>query len=662
MRKRYLFTPGPTPVPPEVLAAGAEPMVHHRGARAPRGLRTCARPPRRGASHREPDAALEHLGHRGDGLGGDEPLPARRAGRGDRRGRVRRALGQDLHHYGLEVARVDYEWRAPFPTVAAAAREAGAAVVFATQSETSTGVVTDIQALKAALGATTLVVDAVSSLGAVPLEMDEWGIDVVVSGSPEALMCSSGLASAAVAAPLWDSLPPSRSFYFDWRATRKAQEVFERRLPAVSLDPRARRRARHGAGGPRGSLDAPPAARPRRPRGVKAMGLELFSPDDDSSAVVTAIRAPKGSPRRPCCKHLRTATASPSRPAGRPRRNLFRIGHIGWFDVFDIAVALAALELALVELGAEIERGVAVTAASRPTSSPSQPLSGRRCGPTRSSGSPPSSAPARSRRRSRSSRKGTPTAEAAAKAIGCPLAQEVKSIVFVCDAAGVARARARRPPRRRGEGRAAAARDCAGGPRPRGARRYRLRARRRAPSSRRRRRPVLLEQTACSSAPGLDRRRIAGAHGRARRRGSCSASPARARLISSCRARVRPLDRDWRVMQATEKIWMNGELVDWDDARIHVGAHGLHYGSGVFEGSAARTPGAPPFPAQRPHAAPAQLGAPDRDGDPLHGGDLRDAATSCSPPTGCASATCARSPSTASASSASPRAATPSRW
>ena len=74
-------------------------------------------------------------------------------------------------------------------------------------------------------------------------------------------------------------------------------------------------------------------------------------------------------------------------------------------------------------------------------------------------------------------------------------------------------------------------------------------------------------------------------------------------------------------MQATDKIWMNGELVDWDDARVHVGAHGLHYGTGVFEGIRCYdTPdGAGGVPRHRPHAAPARLGAADRDGDPVLG-------------------------------------------
>ena len=94
------------------------------------------------------------------------------------------------------------------------------------------------------------------------------------------------------------------------------------------------------------------------------MGLELFSPDDDTAAVVTAVRAPDGIDADDL---LRPPTRSPRRHARPGQQHLkgkvFRIGHIGWFDIFDIASALAAVELSLTELGADIERGVAVPAA-----------------------------------------------------------------------------------------------------------------------------------------------------------------------------------------------------------------------------------------------------------------------------------------------------------
>jgi aspartate aminotransferase-like enzyme len=94
------------------------------------------------------------------------------------------------------------------------------------------------------------------------------------------------------------------------------------------------------------------------------MGLELFSPDDDSAAVVTAIRAPEGVDSGELVLTLRDRFGITLAPGQGPLKGkVFRIGHIGWFDVFDIATALAGVELALAEAGAEIERGVAVTAA-----------------------------------------------------------------------------------------------------------------------------------------------------------------------------------------------------------------------------------------------------------------------------------------------------------
>ena len=352
-------------MPPEVLAAEAQPMVHHRGAdfreiyeRTLLRLQEvfCTNDPVllfSASGTGAMDSAVTNLTRPGDRVA--VVVAGAFGGR----------WAKICDHYGLDVQRIDYEWgEVPDPgEIASAVAESGAEILLCTQSETSTGVVSDVQAIKAAVGEVTVVVDAVSSLGAVPLETEAWGIDVVLSGSQKALMCPPGLAMASVAGGLWDMLPPSRSFYFDWRATRKAQEVFDAAFtPAVSLirgldvalamildtglESVFERHVRLGR-----------ATR----AGAKAMGLELFSPDDDSSAVVTAIRTPGGIEAPVLLRHLREqhgVTLAPGQGALKP--NLFRIGHIGWFDIFDIAAALAALELALTELGADIERGVAV--------------------------------------------------------------------------------------------------------------------------------------------------------------------------------------------------------------------------------------------------------------------------------------------------------------
>jgi aspartate aminotransferase-like enzyme len=368
LEKHYLFTPGPTPVPPEVLAASAEPMVHHRGSDF-RDIyaRTLGR--LKDVYRTESDVLL----FTASGTGAMESAVANLTEAGQRVAVVSHgsfgerwvAIGE---RYGLDVQAIRYEWgESPDPDeVGAAVRESGAEIVFCQQSDTSTGVVADVRGIRDAVGDVTLVVDAISSLGAVPLETDAWGIDVVISGSQKALMSPPGLAMVSVPERVLANAKPPRTFYFDWRANKKAQDVLDAAFtPAVSLirsldvalglilddglEAAFERHVRLGR-----------AAR----AGVKAMGLELFSPDDDGAAVVTAIRSPEGIDSDELLLHLRDrhgVTLAPGQ--AHLKGKIFRIGHIGWFDVFDIATALAAIELSLTELGAEIERGVAVSRA-----------------------------------------------------------------------------------------------------------------------------------------------------------------------------------------------------------------------------------------------------------------------------------------------------------
>jgi aspartate aminotransferase-like enzyme len=98
--------------------------------------------------------------------------------------------------------------------------------------------------------------------------------------------------------------------------------------------------------------------------GVKAMGLELFSPDEDRSAVVTAVRAPSGVDSTDVVRGLRDRFGMTiANGQGDMLGKIFRLGHIGWFDIFDITSMLAAVEIVFVDLGVDVERGVAVTAA-----------------------------------------------------------------------------------------------------------------------------------------------------------------------------------------------------------------------------------------------------------------------------------------------------------
>jgi aspartate aminotransferase-like enzyme len=370
--KRYLMAPGPTPVPPEVLAAGAEPIIHHRGPDFRELMKRCLQRLQEVARTGNDvllftasgsgafESAIVNL------LSPGERVLAVTAGEfGDRWIAMAKAYGADVHE-------LRYAWGETPQADDLRPRldETGAEVVFVVHSETSTGVVADVQALAAAAreAGALCVVDAVSSLGAVPLETDAWGLDVVVAGSQKALTTPPGLSLTTVSPAGWERAARSTSprFYFDWSRMQAQLEAGSTPFtPAVSLVASLDKAlelileegleaafARHAALGR--------ACR----EGVKAMGLELFSPDEERSAIVTAILTPGGVDAREVVLALRDRFGITVAGAhGDMAPKMLRIGHIGYYDVFDITTALAALETLLVEQGADVERGTAVARA-----------------------------------------------------------------------------------------------------------------------------------------------------------------------------------------------------------------------------------------------------------------------------------------------------------
>jgi aspartate aminotransferase-like enzyme len=371
-QKRYLLTPGPTPVPPEVLAALAERVIHHRS-------------PDFKSVFEQVEARLRRVfGTTNDvllftasGTGAYESAFVNLLSPGEKAlvvshgefGTRWQKLGAAL---GVDVVPLTYEW-GQTPAAADITRElseSGAKVAFIVHSETSTGVVSDIRSLVAACneaGAIS-VVDAISSLGAVPLETDAWGIDVVVTGSQKALMTPPGLAFASISERAWakstDATLPR--FYWDWAKARAAQEkgstpftpatstvvALNAALELILDEGLDRVFARHVALGR--------ACR----AGAKAMGLELYSPDDDSAAVLTGILTPPGIDAVAMRLALRNRYGiTIAGGHGDIVDRLFRIGHIGYVDVFDITTVLGAIELQLVEMGTAVERGAAGAAA-----------------------------------------------------------------------------------------------------------------------------------------------------------------------------------------------------------------------------------------------------------------------------------------------------------
>ena len=370
--RRLLLTPGPTPVPPEVLRAIGEPVIHHRS-------------PDFAAIFGDVVASLREvfrtqndvLVFTASGTGAFESAIVNLLSPADRVlavscGEFGTRWQRMAAAFGCEVVPLDYAWgeTPQAAQLSEALAASGAGTVFLVHSETSTGVVSDLEPLLAVCrdaGALT-VVDAVSSLGAVPLETDAWDADVVVTGSQKALMTPPGLAFVSVSEDAWRrretaTLP---RFYWDWAAMRKAQEKGSTPFtPAtstvVALAEALRLLLENGLE----ACFARHIALGRACRaGLKAMGLELYSPDEDSAAVLTAALTPEGVDAVTLRLGLRdrhgiTIAGGHGDLVGR----LFRIGHIGYVSIDDIATALAAVEKELVAAGAHVEPGVAAPAA-----------------------------------------------------------------------------------------------------------------------------------------------------------------------------------------------------------------------------------------------------------------------------------------------------------
>ena len=371
-RPQKLLTPGPTSVPPSVLRALSKPVLHHRSPDfaavfelAQERLREVFR------------TENEVLVFTSSGTGAFESAVVNLLSPGDRvlavsQGEFGERWQAMARAFGCDVVPLTYPWgEAPRPAgLREALAESGAATAFIVHSETSTGVVCDLEPLLAVCREEGVlsVVDAVSSLGAVPLETDAWGADVVVTGSQKALMTPPGLAFASISERAWaksaDATLPR--FYWDWAKARTAQEkgstpftpatstvvALNAALELILAEGLDRVFARHVALGR--------ACR----AGAKAMGLELYSPDDDSAAVLTGILTPAGIDAVALRLALRDRYGiTIAGGHGDIVDRLFRIGHIGYVDVFDITTVLAAIELQLVEMGATPERGAAGAAA-----------------------------------------------------------------------------------------------------------------------------------------------------------------------------------------------------------------------------------------------------------------------------------------------------------
>lgn len=374
IRKPRLFTPGPTPLSPEVQAALARPILHHRTDEFRGLVKECLAGLK--AFLRTADDVLL-LASSGTGAmeaalvnvlsPGDAMLALVAGNFGERWAALGRA-------YGMDVRVLEAPWGeavAPEAVAAALDRDPRIRAVFVQFSESSTGVRHDVEALGRItrnLPGTLLVVDAISGAGAMRLEAAEWGLDLVVVGSQKSLALPPGLAFVSVSPKAWERIDVSRSprFYFDLRRERKAQGSGEAAFtPAIShvvaLKAALDFVAASGGVGALVKNAGTLAAMTRAAAG--ALGMPLVAPRDHGDAL-TALYPPAGIDSGAVVKGLKGEFASTvAGGQGLLKGRIFRVAHLGYYDATDVLGLLGTLEIVLLRLGHGFDAGAGVAAA-----------------------------------------------------------------------------------------------------------------------------------------------------------------------------------------------------------------------------------------------------------------------------------------------------------
>ncbi len=374
MKKNYLLTPGPTPLPPEVMESLARPIIHHR---TPQFL----------SIFKEVCVGLKYVFatkqdcfvFTSSGTGAMESTVVNLLSAGDTAicvngGKFGERWGKLCQAYGVEPVIVDVEWgKAVDPKVIEEKlknTKPAPKAVFTTLCETSTGVSTDIREIAKIVNKTdaVLVVDAVSGLGAVPCYTDEWQIDVVVSGSQKGLMIPPGLAFCTLNEKAWKLVEASKlpKFYYDYKKYKAS--LAKNDMPwtsAISLIVALnsafkllqQRGLENGFKYYEVLADSVRAA-------ALALGLELFADASCRSNAVTSIKLPASVDGAKLVKIMRddygVAVAGGQEHL---KGKIIRIAHMGYINEFEIVLCISCLERILSKMGHKIDLGVGVKAA-----------------------------------------------------------------------------------------------------------------------------------------------------------------------------------------------------------------------------------------------------------------------------------------------------------
>ncbi len=373
MKKLRLFTPGPTMVPEEVMLEMARPMEHHRTAFYRE-------------MHKEVYELLQYLFQTkatcllftGSGTSAMEAAivgccPPGHKALVIRNGKFAERWAKVCATFDIDHTPLDLEWghgAGPADITKTMDADPKIDTVIVVHSETSTTALSDVEGIARVTrerGAL-LLVDGITAVGAVPVKMDEWGIDACVTGSQKALMLPPGLAVAAINERAWQRIDSGKmpTLYNDLKAFRKSLETFDAPYtPAVTLV----RGLLHVLRGikERGleNIWAETTLLARAMRAaIEAMGLTLFPADPVDS--VTAAVVPDNVDEAALRKTMRSKFGFHiAGGQGDLKGRIIRFSHMGYVDAFDTLGAIAALELALAGQGFPVTIGSGVLAAQR---------------------------------------------------------------------------------------------------------------------------------------------------------------------------------------------------------------------------------------------------------------------------------------------------------
>jgi aspartate aminotransferase-like enzyme len=373
MEKKYLFSPGPTMLPPGVLLKMAEPIMHHREPEFEKIY----------AEIREGMKYLfqtknEVLIFTSSGTGAMEGAVSNLLSQGDkaiviRGGKFGERWGELCKAYGIEFIPIDVEWgKAVDPKRIKELLESDPSIraVYTQASETSTGVRHPIQAIADLVKRyedKVIIVDAITGIGVFNIPTDAWGLDVVISGSQKALMLPPGLSFATLSDKAWKLVEKSTlpKYYFDFKKelknTKKNQSSY---TPAISLYVGLRETLRMiRSEGLEAVFHRHEKLAEATRRAVKALGLELYAPDSPSDAV-TAVKIPGGIDGEKL-KDLffKKFGITVAEGQDRAKGKIIRIAHLGYYERLDMVMVISALEMLLKEMGHSFELGTGVKAA-----------------------------------------------------------------------------------------------------------------------------------------------------------------------------------------------------------------------------------------------------------------------------------------------------------